>query len=266
MNEVFRQHTLTNIKNIKKASENNKLVVFVGAGVSQNSGLPSWLDVVAAMADDLGIKKKEDGRYCFSNDDYLKIPQYYYIERGENDYCSKVIELFDKDWSPNSIHQLIFFLNPTHIITTNYDDLLEKALKQSKITRKYCKVSCDDDLAIAPNANYIIKMHGELKNSHNSFVLKESDYDSYSSNFTLIETFVKGLIATHTLLFIGFSASDSNVRRIFQWIHDIIGEKNRTAYLIDVNSDLSEGELVKYNYLLNFRISIISRNAFTDAV
>lgn len=41
------------------------------------------------MAEDLGIEKKDDeGKAIFSNDDFLKIPQYYYNERGENEYCS----------------------------------------------------------------------------------------------------------------------------------------------------------------------------------
>ena len=37
-------------KIIRKAMNNNKLVIFVGAGVSANSGLPSWKDLVNELS------------------------------------------------------------------------------------------------------------------------------------------------------------------------------------------------------------------------
>lgn len=40
---------------ICKASKNNKLIVFVGAGVSVNSGYPSWLNLISEFAMGLGI-------------------------------------------------------------------------------------------------------------------------------------------------------------------------------------------------------------------
>lgn len=33
---------ITSVREIKKAQENNQLVIFVGAGVSKNSGVPTW--------------------------------------------------------------------------------------------------------------------------------------------------------------------------------------------------------------------------------
>ena len=33
---------IESVKKIRKAQENNQLVVFVGAGVSKNSDLPTW--------------------------------------------------------------------------------------------------------------------------------------------------------------------------------------------------------------------------------
>ena len=33
---------IESIKHIKEAQRNNRLVIFVGAGVSKNSGIPMW--------------------------------------------------------------------------------------------------------------------------------------------------------------------------------------------------------------------------------
>lgn len=45
---------------------------------------------------------------------------------------------------PNLIHEAILALNPAHIITTNYDDLLEQEIKNEY--KQFTKVSCDKDL------------------------------------------------------------------------------------------------------------------------
>lgn len=268
MTKELKNFTLTSIKNIQKAIENNKLVIFVGAGVSRNSGIPTWSELIKELAKDLGIKPKgKDSKEndIFSNDEFLKIPQYYYNERKEKEYYDKLKEILDKDFYPNDIHKIIFELNPAHIVTTNYDNLLEQQANQWQTNRKYCKVANDIELSTAPNCNFIIKMHGEFDN----IVLKESDYDSYSNNFKLTETYVKGLFATHTILFVGFSADDSNVRRILQWIKDIIGDKHQPAYLIDINdhSNISEEEFrIKFEYYRNQGIFTLYKAQIEDEI
>lgn len=213
----LRNFTLTSIKKIQEAQQKGKLIVFVGAGVSQNSNLPSWNDLVNQLAQDLGIEKKiipkelektltdeqieilKKQKIHYNTDECLKIPQYYFNEFGEEEYNNKLHNIFSSNLEPNPIDYLIVELDPKHIITTNYDNLLEMTAENIAKT-PYSKVSCDKELAVALNNNLIIKMHGEL----DKIVLKERDYDTYSNNFKLIETFVKGLIATNTILFVGF--------------------------------------------------------------
>ena len=81
------------INDIKKAKEDDKLVIFVGAGVSSNSGIPNWRGLVQGFAKQLGYSKckeciyRKKNKKCSDNleceinaDEYLKIPQYYYNE------------------------------------------------------------------------------------------------------------------------------------------------------------------------------------------
>lgn len=110
-------------------------------------------------------------------------------------------------------------------------------------------------------------MHGEL----DKIVLKERDYDTYSNNFKLIETFVKGLIATNTILFVGFSAEDANVRKLFQWIHDILGNSCQPAYLLNTdeykNSNKSKEEKrVKFEYLKEMGIFSLYYDEIQDDI
>lgn len=235
MNDYFVE---TSIKKIREASENNKLVVFVGAGVSANSGMPTWKDLIKEMAKDLGEFNVEN-----SQDLYLKIPQYYYNERGEKEYFEKLNEVFfKKKYKPNPIHKEIFKLKPTHIITTNYDTLLEEsAIEEGQF---YHTVRDDLDLPYDNLNKTIIKMHGDFVNRN--IVLKEDDYLNYSSNFTLIESYIKSLIATNTVLFIGYSVNDSNFNLIFQWVKNILNNHFQPAYLIESSKEYSRMEHAYY--------------------
>lgn len=112
------------LKDIDNWRKNNKLSVFVGAGVSMLSGLPSWSDLIKLMLKEMPNLKYEEDK--LSSDDYLKIAQMYFNTFGEEKYKEKVKESFKEDCTPNKIHDMIYALHPNHILTTNYDNLLEQ--------------------------------------------------------------------------------------------------------------------------------------------
>lgn len=250
MNDYFVE---TSIKRIKEANQNNKLVIFVGAGVSANSGIPTWGELIKEMAKDLGEFDDEH-----SPDLYLKIPQYFYNERGEKEYFEKLNDVFvSKKYKPNPIHEEIYKLAPTHIITTNYDTLLEEAAIQYGYF--YHTVRSDLDLPYDNLNKTIIKMHGDFINRN--IVLKEDDYLNYSSNFTLIENYLKSLIATNTVLFVGYSINDPNFNLIFQWVKSILKNHFQPAYLIESSKNYSRME---HSYYKNRGINIIYYDEIKD--
>lgn len=57
MDKSLEKLTWQCISEIHQLIENNKLVVFVGADVSRNSGLPSWNELVTEMANAFNINK-----------------------------------------------------------------------------------------------------------------------------------------------------------------------------------------------------------------
>lgn len=160
------------IEYLKKAKDENRLVVFVGADVSKNSHLPDWSELVRKFADKLNYyRTSSDGNeYKLSSDEYLKIPQYYYNMCGKEKYLKVIKELLDIDCSPNDIHNIIFKLNPKHIITTNYDRLLKKMVVDQR--RIFDVISKDRDFLDSNKSNYILKIHEDIKELDN-IVLKE---------------------------------------------------------------------------------------------
>lgn len=203
MESLNKEHFRT----IRKAIENNKLAIFVGSAVSYDSNLPSWADLIDLMKGAL-----ENPRIS----DYLKVAEHYYLQYGRNTYYSRINEFFPAGCQPNIIHELLLQLKPQHIVTTNWDDLLEKSIAHAGDL--YFKVASDHELASSPSSQLLIKMHGDL--SHRNIIFKESDYLAYTDKFPLVENFIKSLFSTHVVLFVGYSVSDYNLNQILSWIRN----------------------------------------------
>lgn len=248
--------TLTSIKNIQEAMKNERLVLFVGSGISLNSGAPSWKNIIEEMAKELGITKKN-----FSQDEFLKIPQYYYNQYKEFLYNKKINQIFNKKISSNPINYMIFDLNPAYVITTNYDDLLEQVAPAS-----YSVIRENSKMPYIKTSKAIIKMHGDFIGEN--IVLKEDDYLNYSTNFRLMETFIKSIIATHTVVFVGYSINDYNVNLIFQWVKEVLGKDHQPAYLLYTDtkpSDNINSKLV-YDYYKHKNIYQLSYSNIKDVM
>ncbi len=235
-----RQH----IKNIIAANNDNRLAIFVGAGISKYSEtdvikIPLWSDLIKKIQQDLGEHNEQD---------YLKLAQLYYLEFGEFSYYQMLKEFFSSNFEPSEIHKLIFQIKPQYVITTNWDDILEKTV--SEYNSFYDLVVSDEDLVKSTMQKKLIKMHGDFK--HHNIVFKEDDYLNYSHNFPLTENFIKSILSTHTVLFIGYSYNDYNLKQITKWIQSFSKVKP-PAYLVEFKYNQSRAK-----YLENHGITLLS--------
>ena len=125
MNDIKKQ-----IEDIREINRQHKLVIFVGAGVSINSGICSWWDLVKEMAmkinyndicdkctmkslicsecgEELELCSFDNNncqyKYKFSSDEFLKIPQYFYEEKGKEEYIDFLREKFCNEYETNAI-------------------------------------------------------------------------------------------------------------------------------------------------------------------
>lgn len=232
---------------IRTAMADHNLVIFVGAGVSLDSGMPSWSKAVSQIADKLNISPNEI--------DSLKIPQYYFNARGKNDYTQLVHQIFKYGiyLQTMPVHKKIIDFNADVMITTNYDHLLEQAAEESGEVLHI--VSKDSDLPYK-RGKELIKMHGDFE--HDNFVLKEDDYLNYGQNFRLIKNYITSLAGTKTILFVGYSFSDPDLKQIFSWLKNVLQGDFRHAYMISV------GEYDKYEetYYKNFGINTLYAGLF----
>lgn len=262
------------IHEFRKKTNTNKLIVFVGAGVSCNVvNMPSWNTLIQEMAKSINYsrctscrkKEKKCKKTCkfidsFSADEYLKIPQYVY-NRNKKLYNKVLLDNIQHDPTIDApLSNAIIDLVPAHIITTNYDKLIENCKNIQK--DNYEVIIYDKDLLNATKNSYIIKMHGDIDNPE-TIVLKESDYLEYTQKHVLIEMFIKSLLTDHTILFLGYSLNDYNVKLIVSWINYIrtqnkaLDKKTKFAYIVLDEKKISKNQ---FRYFESNNIGVINLN------
>ncbi|MGR6342640.1 SIR2 family protein [Priestia megaterium] len=206
------------VQEITKAAKNNNLIFFIGAGISRISNYPQWGELVDKYYINLYGEQKEDS---YSSDEYLRIPQIFHDVEGPEAYDKLLEDVFSVDRDTNSIHKKILAMNPVHILTTNYDNLIEKACWERG---QYLSViSSEEDVANSTSSRYLLKVHGDFSKGYKGehVILKESDYMNYERNFPLISNLMKTLMATHTIVFIGYGLGDYNINSLLNWVRQL---------------------------------------------
>ncbi len=256
-----------NIDKAKKALKDDKVSLFLGAGVSRLVGSIGWdkllneLCVKRRLSIDTNLDKRcisgiEKGRYII--DDYIgkrkSIPKKFYddmrtilysnIKRQSND----IIEI---------IATLITKCKIESVITYNYDDLVEQEINDNH--RKYhvkCQPIYDKSGPIADNKRYIYHVHGYLSKDRiqsEKIILGEKEYhkvyqDSY--NWSNVEQL--HALNRSTCFFIGLSMTDPNLRRLMDISFD--GSDRdfvHYAFLCKMDHDISLTSLIMHDFGVN---------------
>ena len=235
-----------NVASLKKAINNDRLVIFAGSGVSKDSGIPIWKELIEGIKNHLNELTEEN--------DPLKIAQMLYNEKGEKEYNDIIRDILFKHLNNyNSLHEILFELNPQHIITTNYDSFFESVINDNGLP--FSIVSKDQDLPYAKHKKLLIKYHGDFENQN--LVLKENDYLEFSKNHTLKEVFVKSLFSNKVILFVGYSVSDPNLKLLIKEVQHLLKKHYQRAYLLSAKEKISNSEI---RYFENLGINILAQN------
>lgn len=215
---------------------NNRVVPFVGAGFSRNAEIPKD----AKMADWEGLGRKVA--------EYL--PEYTYtnsidaLSLFEREFSrTKMIEVMATELhihqiKPGEAHRSFCRMNFDTICTTNFDFLLERALDE--INKAYSLIVTEDRLPInMQDTTKLLKVHGDF-NHPERMVITEDDFDSFIDNNKVLSTYISNLFITRTLLLIGYSFEDNDIRMLWKMIGSRLGKLQTPAYVILVGASPTE--------------------------
>ena len=221
----MKQELLNFVDRYLKAIKEENAAIFAGAGLSVSSGLVNWKGLLKDVAHELQLNV--DKEY-----DLIALAQYYKNERGgRGSINSKLIDEFTKDVETTENHKILASLPIKTYWTTNYDNLIEKALDSHGKTVDV-KI-CSQNLATnRPRRDAVVyKMHGDISLAHEAVITKD-DYESYNEKRQVFTTALQADLITKTFLFIGFSFDDPNLEYILSRIRILLGEDTRDHYCL----------------------------------
>lgn len=192
---------------ILEQNEGNKLVIFAGAGVSMAppSNLPNFDDLTQRIA---GTVFKRDPK-SETFDQFLGR-----VERnGVNVHqrCHQIIS--SPQSAPSDLHRSLLkcFHRKEHIkiVTTNFDNHFTNAFNQvfsSTVDEFFAPA-----LPLASDFTGIVYLHGSIRRPEKTLVLTDADFGRAYITSAWAARFLIELFASHTVLFVGYSHSDSIV-------------------------------------------------------
>lgn len=214
------------IKIIEDALEKDELAIFIGAGLSIDAGYPTWEELLEMPAKKLGLDISKE-KY-----DLISLAQFYFNENNRDAINELLKSSFPTNAKPTKNHKILSQLPISTYWTTNYDTLIEKAIKESN--KKVSVRKNDKDLQIS-SKNYdavVYKMHGDIRNISEAVITRD-DYEEYGVNSRkLFRNVLESSLLTKTFLFLGFSFNDPNFNFVLSKLRVLLEGKPRDHYYI----------------------------------
>jgi hypothetical protein len=250
-----------------------KVIPFLGAGanLSDRPELPftPWEPPIPPNRDYLPSGRELAGYLAAwhnattfeDSDELVRVAEWVSLSAGEGSLYDSLRELFDADYPTTALHKLMARLPAVAreqgwvpmqvIVTTNYDDLLERAYRAAgeeidvltyiATEGRFIHIPPDGEPRLiergAANSYLlpqdarrnlirpaIIKLHGavdRIERSRDSFVISEDHYIDFLSRFNvqdLVPAPILAKLAESNFLFLGYSLRDWNVRAMLHRI------------------------------------------------
>ena len=213
------------IKRFVDQMANDNAAVFAGAGLSVAAGYVDWKGLLKDIAEELGLSVDHETNL-------VAVAQYHVNERRNRSVINqRILAEFSAEQEETDSHRIMARLPISTYWTTNYDPLIETALRKTgkAVDVKYTVAQLKTDL---PDRDAVVyKMHGDMAHPEGAILTKD-DYEGY---FRAHEAFVTRLssdLVSKTMLFLGFSFSDPNIDYVLSRVRVALRQEPKQHYCI----------------------------------
>lgn len=278
-----------NYKKLKEIQNDRKNIIpFVGAGISIECGLYSWMDMLDRIAEKYFTADEIDGFHnSYNSFEYAdKIVQ---SVDNQNMIMRDIKELFENVETTITLSPIILTSSFSDlIVTTNYDTILEKAscqnIEASKLLPLLPCLEGQFDDAIQSNGRCVLKLHGSIEET-SSFILTTEQYNKFydeSEGNKPLPRYLRKLFSAKKLLFVGCSLENDRTLDILcecikkghkiyhyaivPWIENEAKNKKRSRQLSNlgiVPIYYPEGE---YDSVCKILIYLSEKNTFINQI
>ena len=246
-----------------------------GRNLPNGSELSQWLVEEYDLKPDPDNPSKESAYATLDHTDLLKVSQYADLTSGERSLYNKLSEVFLPDYPIPSLHRFLakHTPHPQLIVSTNYDDLMERALGEANVeydlvrylangrdAGKFVHRTPDGEETVIDRPNtyvaanpeertVVLKIHGTIvrgQKLQDSYVITEDHYIEYLSRANpseLIPATVLEALVNGSLLFLGYGMRDWNLRVMLHQILELRAGVGCPAWAVQHKVETFEGKL-----------------------
>ncbi len=234
-------------------------ILFIGSGLSKRYfGGPSWDELLTALAKNCPLIDKSYAYYKQTfktpmavGTEFARLYQQWAWDKGRNQfpaalfqadvaeeaYFKYAVAQHIRHLTPNAVPQVsnpsmkgelsvLQEVQPHALITTNYDQFLELAFPDYQPVVGQSIISSSQVLF-----GEIFKIHGCVSDPA-GLVITQQDYANFTSKKKYLSAKLLTYFSEHPLLFVGYSASDPNIRAILSDIDEALPRSGPTGSLI----------------------------------
>jgi hypothetical protein len=264
---------------IKDRLYEGQVIPFLGSGASLGKRHPGKLPWVEGQGEHLPIARELAGYLASKAQfpegetlDLAKVAQYFGVVGGRNPLLDDLHSIFDHDYPITSLHSFLAEIpKPLLIVTTNYDDLIERAFEGRRydVVVQTTEREFGDQLLwwphgetqprrVNPNkldidlkeVTVVYKIHGAVDRrdrARDQYVITEDDYIKFLSRMTrnkAIPAIFAEPFQTRHFLFLGYSLGDWNLRVVLNGMERDLRQRGYiTSWAIQLNPSLLEQRL-----------------------
>ncbi|TXG75897.1 hypothetical protein E6Q11_06085 [Candidatus Dojkabacteria bacterium] len=216
--------------------EQQNAAIFAGAGLSVAAGFVDWKGLLKPLADELKLDIDRET-------DLVRVAQYHVNHHGSNrtDLTNAILNGFStRTARVTENHRILARLPIKSYWTTNYDQCIEEALKQTGKLPDIKHSPAQLLTTVHGRDAVVYKMHGDYMDAGNAVLCKE-DYETYHIKRGDFLTALAGDLLSKMFLFIGFSFADPNLDYVLGRLHTRYGQHLRKHYCF-VRKELASGD------------------------
>lgn len=245
---------------------NERVVLFVGAGLSIGAGLPGWASLIAALVS-RSAKVRERALTEWRGEEFhgaleralsdaaasdltlpddleathfTQIAQWFEeLEDGRSPHVDVIDELLgDRATAghPSTLAQYLLLQMPfRYVVTTNYDGLAERTLRH---LRKRPRVVVENEQVATsgdPRWVTVFKIHGTARGEGDergtAIVLTSGEYERFEERQEAKARLLGALLLNHHFLFIGYGLNDENLNDIREKVAGVLGRTQRLGWV-----------------------------------
>ena len=217
-----------------------EVVLFVGSGCSLASNAPS----VKTLTDIIVSKMPNSYQEEIRGKSLSEVAEAVTLYDTDRAILNEILYQEFHNLEPSEFHKTLAKIpHIGTIITTNYDELIEKAYWQD-----YFQVICTDEELLCSKSQgvQLLKIHGDCKHL-SDVIISDSDYRRFikSPQYKLLWSRVLNEFVSKHIVFIGYSLEDSNILNMIEEIQSQVNPKS----MFLVSPQLSQVQLRRLELL-----------------